>query len=190
MPQEDKSVTELAEEEATVVESAKEVSPKGDEEVVAPEGEEAKTATHVEEENVSVTGTGEVKVDEAKEIVPAVEEGTVEENPLNKMFEDLHSRIDNAFQNSAVKTEEALTKVTSEFEQKLSGLAEKHTDLAKELGALTAKLDSMEKKIDTVEQSGAFKKSADLGGSEEDSSIQKSSNSVWRGSFFSADLLS
>jgi hypothetical protein len=180
------NVKDVAEDKATHVETAEEVTPKGDPEVVAPEPEteESDTATVVEEDDVSVTGTGAEKVEEAKAL-PSPEDGEVKENPMTKMFEDLHTKIDDAFDKSVEKVAE----VTNQFEKQLGELADKHNDLSTKFSALVEKLDSVEKRFEGIEKSGAFKKSADLGGSEEDSSLQKSNDTIWRGSFFSADSL-
>lgn len=182
MPQEENE--DKVVEESSTVETAEEVSPKGDAEVVAPEEEteESATATNVEEENVTVTGTGESKVEEAKEVVqPETPDGEVVENPLTKMFDDLHVKIDEVFTKSATQQTEALAAVTTQFENKFTELANSHAELSKKFGELTEKLDGMEKRFETVEKSGAFKKSADLGGSEESSSIKKGKDSFWRG---------
>jgi hypothetical protein len=167
----------------TVVETAEEVSPKGKEEV-APEGEEAKTATTVEESQVTVTGTGEEKVEEAKKLnEDAPKDGDVQENPLTKMFDDLHAKIDDVFEKTAEKQAAALSEVTADFEKKLGELSGKHAELAERFGTLTEKLDNFEKKFEGIASSGALKKSADLGGSEEDSSLKKSRESKWGGVF-------
>lgn len=176
--------------EVTTVESAEEVSPKGDEEVVAPEGEEAKTATVVEEENVSVTGTGEAKTEEAKKLneETKIEDGAVQENdnPLAKMLDDLQQSIQASLDSNLSKSNEAF----AQFEGKFTELSAKHADLIEKFGTLTEKVENVEKRFEGIEKSGAFKKSADLGGSEEDSSIQKSSDKkVWGGSIFSVNHL-
>jgi hypothetical protein len=182
---------ELAEDEATQVKSAEEVSPKGDDEVIAPEGEEAKTATDVEAEAVTVTGTGEVKVDEAKELNEAtkIEDGAVEENPLTKMFDDLRKSIESTLDDHGKNYSEALTAATEKFEKGLEELATKHEELSNKFGTLTEKFNGVQEKLGAVEKSGAVRKSADLGGSEEESSLQKSNKGIWRGSIFSMDAL-
>jgi polyhydroxyalkanoate synthesis regulator phasin len=185
----EETVKGTAEEEATQVESAEEVSPKGDAEVIAPEeeSEESATATDVKDEQVTVTGTGEVKVEEAKEVIePVLKDGEVDENPLTKMFDDLSKSIGASIDKSNEKTAELLAEHTSKFEKELGELVSKHNELTQKFGTLTEKFNNVEKSLSVVEESGAFKKSVDLGGDTEDSSIEKSNRSVWRGSIFSS----
>jgi len=186
---EDTTQSEVADQETTHVDSAEEVSPKGDEEVVAPEGEEGDTATHVKEENdLTLTGTGEARTEEAKQLNEdtKIEEGTVEENPMKKMLDDLREAIEK----SLTENSDKITDVTASFEKRLDELATKSNELDEKIGTLTQKFASVQEKLDTVEKSGAVKKSADLGGSEEESSLQKSnSKGVWRGSIFSMDSI-
>lgn len=184
---EDKTKAEVADEETTHVDSAEEVSPKGEEEVVAPEGEEAETATHVkEEDDLTLTGTGEARTEEAKQLNEdtKIEEGTVQENPMKKMLDELREAIEKSLQENGDKVAD----LTSSFEKRLDELATKSEELDTKIGTLTQKFAGVEEKLDTVEKSGAIKKSADLGGEAEDSSLQKSnSKGVWRGSIFSMD---
>jgi len=173
----------------TQVESAEEVSPKGDSETIAPEGEEADTATEVKDENVSVTGTGAEKVEEAEVLnQDAPKDGDVEENPLTKMFDDLRKSIESTLEDHGSKNAEALAQATEKFEKGLEDLATKHDELSNRFGTLTEKFNGVQEKLGAVEKSGAVRKSADLGGSEEESSLQKS-NGMWRGTIFSMDGL-
>jgi hypothetical protein len=185
---EDKSTKELAADEATQVETAAEVSPKGDDETVAPEGEEAKTATDVEAENVTVTGTGEVKVDEAKDLNETEpKDGDVEESPFKKAFEEFSDSIKKTLDEATAENTRIVKEAAESFESRLNDLATKHEDLSTKFGTLTEKYAAVEEKLGAVEKSSAVKKSADLGGDAEDSSIKKS-NSKWAGTFFSTDL--
>jgi len=62
---------------------------------------------------------------------------------------------------------------------KISELAEQHANLSKTVENIKNTIDSVEKRVDAVESETAFKKSSDLGGSQE-VKIQKSK---WNGSF-------
>lgn len=181
---------EVVENVDTQVESAEEVSPKGDDEVIAPEGDEANTATEVKDENVSVTGTGAEKVEEAEALnEDAPKGGDVEENPLTKMFDDLRKSIESTLDEHGTKNAEALAQATQKFEKGLEDLASKHEELSNRFGTLTEKVNGVQEKLGTVAQSGAVRKSADLGGSEEESSLQKSNEKgIWRGVFSARDL--
>lgn len=179
-------------EDATQVE-ATEVTPKGDETVVAPEQEtkESDTATDVVDENVTLTGTGEKQVEEAKEVVqPEFQDGDLKENPLTSLFEGLKDDVQKFLTESSERTVALVTERTAAFEKQLGELTVKHEELSEKFGTLTEKIGSVEKSIDDLGKSGAIKKSSDLGGDEEDSSLQKSnSKGVWRGSIFSSASL-
>jgi phage head maturation protease len=176
---------EKGEEQSTTVETAEEVAPAGDENVIAPEGEEAASATNVEEENVTVTGTGESKTEEAKQLNEETDfkDGEEKENPLTKMFEELSQSIQKSLDANSEKTANIVAEATAGFEKKLGELAEKHDELSNKFGTLTEKFNNVEKSLDSVEQSGAIKKSADLGGEAESSTTLKKSR--WAGSGFS-----
>lgn len=187
-----KENTETPADEATTVESTEEVSPKGDSEVIAPEEgtEEAKTATNVEEEAVTVTGTGAAKVDEAKEVVqPEFEDGKTVPGgeAVTKALDEFTATITSALEKNSAQTSEAIATVTANFEKSLAELATKHEELSNKFSTLTDKLDGVEKGLEAVEKSGAMKKSADLGGSEE--VALKKSNSKWGGAFLSVGQL-
>jgi hypothetical protein len=173
----------------TDVESVEEVSPKGDDEVVAPEGKESESATNVEDENVSVTGTGEKQVEEAKEVVsPEFEDGKTVPGgeEITKLLDDLKKSLDD----NSSKVSDAITKVTTDMGVKFGELAEKHLELTKSFGELSEKLATVENRLEEVGKTGALKKSADLGGSEEGNSLKKSQEkSFWNGAIFSAGSL-
>jgi len=173
----------------TQVESAEEVSPKGDDETVAPGGEEAETATEVKDENVSVTGTGAEKVEEAEVLnEDAPKDGDVEENPLTKMFDDLRKSIQDTLDEHGTKHSEALAEAADKFQKGLEDLRAKHDELSSRFGTLTEKVNGVQEKLGAVEKSGAVRKSAELGGSEEESSLKKS-NGMWGGAIFSMDSI-
>jgi len=198
----------MPEEKNEEVKSAEEVSPKGDDEVVAPEGEEAATATEVEvgDETVTITGTGEEKVEEAKEL-PEPADGEVVENPLEaknddesseirKLFAEFNTSISSALEKNAAQTTQALTDVnaklgavTEDLEKQLNALSKSHSELSEKFGSLNSQVESVEKRFGGIEKSMAVKKSSDLGGSEEDSSIKKSNESKWGGRFFGTSQL-
>lgn len=181
---------ETGQEANTTVETTEEVSPKGDEEVVAPEGEEAESATNVEEANVSVTGTGEKQVEEAKEVVsPEFEDGKVVPGgeAVTKLLDDLKK----SFDDNSAKVSDALTNVTADIEKKFTELNDKHSELTKSFGELSEKLKTVEEHLGELGKTGAVKKSADLGGSEEGETLRKSDErkGLWGGAIFSSGSL-
>lgn len=193
----DKVAKEVKKEESTeeveantTVENAGEVSPEGDEEVVAPEGEESDSATNVEEENVSVTGTGAKQVEEAKEVVsPEFEDGktVVGGEAVTKLFDDLKKSIDD----NSTKVSDAISSVTKDIEGKFVELNEKHSELTKSFSSLSEKLETLEANLEELGKTGAIKKSLDLGGSEDGETLTKSEpKKFWAGSIFSAGSLS
>jgi hypothetical protein len=188
------SVEEKAEEQATTVESAEEVSPKDDDEAVAPEEEskESETATNVVDENVTVTGTGAVKVEEAKEVVqPEFEDGKTVPGgeAVTKLLGELTKTIHDEMEKGRTQNAQALAEFQVGFEKKLNDLGDKHTELSERLSALTEKFAGVEKRFDGLEGLGAVKKSADLGGDAEDSSIQKNHGKQFWGGVFSVGNL-
>lgn len=182
------------------VKTVEEVSPKGDDEVVAPEGEETKDATEVEvseNETVTVTGTGEKQVEEAKEVVsPETPDGEVKENPLvpkkdeedediAKMLDNLSKSIGDSINRNAEKHSEELKAATESFEKQLGELATKHDELSNKFGSLTEKINGVEKRFESINESVAMSKSVDGSQLGDTSSSMKKGNGMWRGSIFS-----
>jgi len=59
-------------------------------------------------------------------------------------------------------------------------LAEKHDSLSKAVENIKSAIDTIEKRVDLVENETAVKKSQDLDGSKEETTIRKG---IWSGSF-------
>ena len=83
----------------------------------------------------------------------------------------------NAAQVSTIK--ETVESFSKSVEGKISELAEKHNALSATVADIRSTIDNVEKRVDAVESDTAFKKSSDLGGSQE-VTIKKSK---WNGSF-------
>ena len=82
----------------------------------------------------------------------------------------------NAAQVSAIK--DTVETFSKSVDTRISELAEKHTALSNAVEAIKDTLNGVEKRVDAVESDTAFKKSSDLGGSQE--VIKKSK---WNGTF-------
>ena len=144
----------------------------------------------VAETPVDVEETAPVAEDapaEALEKAADVSEVEVEVGPdFAKMLVDLKGFFSetltkatesNAAQVSTIKeTVEAFSK---SVEGRISELAEKHNALSATVTDIRNTIDNVEKRVDAVESDTAFKKSSDLGGSQE-VTIKKSK---WNGSF-------
>lgn len=126
------------------------------------------------------------ETDEEQADEPVVEEDSPIENPLTKALDELRENIKKALDETTEKQAAELRSATESFEKKLDDLAAKHDELSNKFGTLTEKFNGVQDKLSAVEKSGAFKKSADLGGDAEDSSLQKS-KSKWAGTFLSMD---
>ncbi len=83
----------------------------------------------------------------------------------------------NAAQVTAIK--ETVETFSKGVDARISELAEQHTALSSAVDAIKNTIATVEKRVDAVESETAFKKSSDLGGSQE-ITIKKSK---WNGSF-------
>jgi len=115
-----------------------------------------------------------------------VSEVEVDEPDFAKMLGDLKGFFSetlnkaseaNSAQVSAMQ--ETVESFSKSVDVKISELAEQHANLSKTVENIKNTIDSVEKRVDAVESETAFKKSSDLGGSQE-VKIQKSK---WNGSF-------
>lgn len=133
--------------------------------------------------------------DEAEKAAEVSEVGDVEPD-FEKMLSEVRESVQETIAKGAEATEVALAalterieKATTEFDTKFSELAKNHSELSEKFSGLKNELSSVEKRVDGVEDETAVKKSGDLGGSTEDSSLQKSKKgSVWGGRFSVSDL--
>ncbi len=116
-----------------------------------------------------------------------VSEEEVNEPDFAKMLGDLKGFFSetlekaseaNAAQVSAIK--ETVETFTKGVDARISELAEKHTALSSAVEAIRNTIDGVEKRVDAVESETAIKKSSDLGGSQEITTMKKSK---WNGTF-------
>lgn len=166
--------------EKTVVEKAVEV-----EEVVAEN--EVVEIENADTDTVSVD-TEEAEVDEVTEGVADEESESID---FAKALDELKVSISEGFQSSGETIEKRIFEITTGFDEKFSTLDQKYTELSEKFESLKAGVDGVEKalsaKVSAIEKSTAVRKSSDLGGSESQE-IEKVSNNVWSGAFFSANL--
>jgi hypothetical protein len=116
-----------------------------------------------------------------------VSEVMVDEPDFAKMLGDLKGFFSetlnkaseaNAAQVSLIK--DTVETFSKSVDGRISELAEQHTALSKAVEDIKNTIDGVEKRVDAVESETAIKKSSDLGGSQEVSTIKKSK---WNGSF-------
>lgn len=139
-------------------------------------------------DNTEVTPTEEAPaVEETVDKAAEVEEVEKEEVDLSKMFSDFAAEMKDVLKSSKEETTQAVTAVKAELEETVKSLSTQVSELNEKFGALEAKADSVDKRVDSVESDTAVKKSADLGGSEDNQ--QDNNTSFWRGSFLGTNDL-
>lgn len=109
---------------------------------------------------------------------------------LEKALGDLETKIADGVEKNAtaiadlMKTiDERFTERDQNIEKKLGELAEKQDGLSKSLESLAEGLEKMTKSVGSLERETALKKSGDLGGSQEEGTLEKSGSGVWSGAF-------
>ena len=116
-----------------------------------------------------------------------VSEVMVDEPDFAKMLGDLKGFFSetlnkateaNAEQVSTIK--DTVETFSKSVDSRISELAEQHTALSTAVENIKSTIDGVQKRVDAVESETAFKKSSDLGRSEEATTIKKSK---WNGSF-------
>lgn len=162
---------EKSEEVTDVEETTEEVVEKG-----AVVAEEATEAT----ESVLEEASEEVEEDLEKAAVSDVE---VEEPDFVKMLEDLKNFFGENINKSAEETKLTVEELSKSIDAQITDLAEKHENLSKAVENIKSAIDTIEKRVDLVESETAVKKSGDLDGSKEETTIRKS---IWSGSFLAA----
>lgn len=154
-----------------VVENAENIPAKEDEEV-------ASNGVAHEERVEETVPSEEVKEEEQEES---------EEKPnIEKMIGDLSDTVKESFEksvNSINEINEKLVKSADTLENKITELVTHHQELEKRFESLKSEIGTVEKRIGSVEAGTAVKKSGDLGGSTEDSTITKRKESLWGGHF-------
>jgi polyhydroxyalkanoate synthesis regulator phasin len=162
--------------------------------------EKSEEVTEIEETTEEVVEKGAVVAEEATEAVEAVAEETspeeeeveedlekaansdveVEEPDFVKMLEDLKTFFGENISKSAEETKVTVEEITKTIDAQITELAEKHDSLSKAVQDIKSAIDTIEKRVDLVENETAVKKSQDLDGSKEETTIRKG---IWSGSF-------
>ena len=150
---------------------------------VAPSSDEVKKSDEVE--NTTEAPSEETSA-EVLEKAADVSEVEVEEPDFAKMLGDLKGFFSetlekaseaNAAQVTTIK--ESVETFSKSVDARISELAEQYTSLSSAVDMIKNTISTVEKRVDAVESETAFKKSSDLGGSQE-ITIKKSK---WNGSF-------
>jgi len=137
----------------------------------------------------------EAPAEAAAEDVPAetlekaaeVSEDKVDEPDFAKMLGDLKGFFSETLNKASEANAAQVTTIQTTVEAfsksvdaRISELAEQHTALSSAVNNIKNTIDGVQKRVDAVESETAFKKSSDLGRSEEATTIKKSK---WNGSF-------
>lgn len=162
---------EKSEETPEVENTTEEVVEKGA--VVAEEATEAVVDSEVQESS-----------EETEDLEKAANSDVeVEEPDFVKMLEDLKTFFGENISKSAEETKGTVEELTKSIDAQITELAEKHENLSKAVQNIKSAIDTIEKRVDLVESETAVKKSGDLDGSKEETTIRKS---IWTGSFLAA----
>jgi hypothetical protein len=149
------------------VEKSEEVSEDVSEEVIE-KSDEVEEEVSDEDEN------------EDLEKAAAISEVEVEEPDFVKMLDDLKTYFGDNISKSAEDTKATVDELSKSIDARITELAEKHDNLTKSVESIKSAIDSIEKRVDLVENETAVKKSGDLDGSKEETTIRKG---IWSGSF-------
>jgi len=149
-------------------------------------------AEGVEPDKETVEEPKEESAADVKEDVPVDEEPNVQ-----KMIGDLSDQIKTSFEKSSAETgkligevDAKLEKSNGELKAEIEALNTKHNELVEKFNGLESNSSSVAKRLDVVEAGTAIKKSNDLGGSSEDSTITKrKESSIWEGAFLGTSSL-
>jgi len=147
------------------------------EEVVEKAAVVAEEATEAEETVAEEAPEEEAGEDLEKAANSDVE---VEEPDFVKMLEDLKTFFGENINKSAEETKVTVEELTKTIDAQITELAEKHDSLSKAVENIKSAIDTIEKRVDMVEGETAVKKSQDLDGSKEETTIRKG---IWSGSF-------
>lgn len=172
------------------------------------------TTSHGDHDNVTVnSATAEDVLQNAEGVEPdkeVVEESKEEENAadvkedvpvdeepnVQKMIGDLSDQIKTSFEKSSAETgkligevDAKLEKSNGELKAEIEALTTKHNELVEKFNGLEGNSNDVAKRLDVVEAGTAIKKSNDLGGSSEDSTIIKRKESIWEGAFLGTSAL-
>jgi hypothetical protein len=124
---------------------------------------------------------------ETLEKAAEVSEDKVDEPDFAKMLGDLKGFFSETLNKASEANAAQVTTIQTTVEAfsksvdaRISELAEQHTALSSAVNNIKSTIDGVQKRVDAVESETAFKKSSDLGRSEEATTIKKSK---WNGSF-------
>jgi hypothetical protein len=168
---------------------------KNEETTVEPEfateaTEEGKAASEVEasaEENAEVTDEAKDEETEAEEAEATPE--TADEADFEKMFDDLKGAIHQGLEKQREEAKAEREAEAEKWAKKFDEMHEQFTEIKKTVDGLKENIDSVEKRLGSVESDTAVKKSGDLGGSNGEDTLEKSSKSKWGGHFLDASSL-
>jgi hypothetical protein len=157
-----------------------------------PADEEGKAKSEVEASNEENAETTEEAP--AEEAVAAEEEAEAtpevgEEQDFEKMFDDLKGAITEGLKKSEEAARAEREAQAAEFAKKFETMHNEFADLKKTVESIKGDIDSVEKRLGSVENDTAIKKSGDLGGSNGEDKLEKSTKSKWGGSFLNASEL-
>lgn len=116
-----------------------------------------------------------------------VSEVVVNEPDFAKMLGDLKGFFSETLNKASEVNSEQVSQIketveafTKSVDNRISELVEQHTALSSAISEIKSTIDNVQKRVDAVESETAIKKSSDLGGSREATTIKKSK---WNGSF-------
>lgn len=177
VPAQDEGGVEVADTENTV-------EPGSPVPAVVPADEQGKSEAEVVAA-VEAADVSEVEVEKAAD-VSEVDADT----DLEKSLSDLESKINEGVEQNASAIEELIKSIDDKFtaqseasEKRFAELAAKQADLSKSLENVVEGLEKMVKSVSGLEGETALKKSGDLGGLQEEGTLEKSGSGVWSGTF-------
>ena len=149
--------------------------------VEAEETLEVEKAVEVVEEAIEKAEISEDQEEAVEEVEKAADSDVeVEEPDFVKMLDDLKTFFGENISKSTEETRATFEELNKALDARIVELAEKHESLSKAVDQIKSVVDAVEKRIDLVEDETAVKKSGDLDGSKEETTLRKG---VWSGSF-------
>ena len=144
--------------------------------------EEVVEKTVVAEETTDIEAIAEEVSEEESEDLEktANSDVEVEEPDFVKMLDDLKTFFGDSITKSAEDTKLTVEELSKNIDAQITELAEKHDSLSKAVENIKSAIDTIEKRVDLVESETAVKKSGDLDGSKEETTIRKG---IWSGTF-------
>lgn len=177
--------------EDTVAKSADEVVTP-DENPVAEQGK-AQSEVDSSVENTDVTEVEEPKAADAEKAADVSEVDGVEDD-LAKMFDNLKDELSKNVEKNIESVNSALAGVNEKVEEfskaleaRFQELDKKHGELSEKFAGLKDEIGKVEKTVSSLEGASAFKKSSDLGGSQE--TVVTKATSTWGGHFLGVESL-